>query len=324
MSDSNDWSFPEELRPRVQDLEFDLVAALDAVVELRAEIPDEAFTAATLGTERGGNAVVIDQDGLVLTIGYLITEAHTIWLTTRAGRVAQAYPVAYDQATGFGLVKALAPLEVPPLARGSAAEVGRGDRVYMLSHGGRRRALRTKLSDKREFAGYWEYLLDEALFTSPAHPEWSGAALLDGSGRLIGIGSLLTQESDDGETIQGNMSVPVDLLEPILTNLLETGQSGRAARPWLGMYVGESEGQLVVGGVSQGGPAQRAGGRTDAMVLDAAGERVSTLGEFLRAVWSIGPAGVPVPITLARGADLLRLSIRSIDRNDMLSRPQLH
>lgn len=324
MSDSNDWSFPEELRPRVQDLEFDLVAALDAVVELRAEIPDDAFTAATLGTERGGNAVVIDKDGLVLTIGYLITEAHTIWLTTRAGRVAQAYPVAYDQATGFGLVKALAPLEVPPLARGSAAEVGRGDRVYMLSHGGRRRALRTKISDKREFAGYWEYLLDEALFTSPAHPEWSGAALLDGSGRLIGIGSLLTQESDDGDTIQANMSVPVDLLEPILTSLLETGQSGRAARPWLGMYVGESEGQLVVGGVSQGGPAQRAGVRTDDMVLDVAGERVSTLGEFLRAVWSRGPAGVPVPVTLARGAELLRLSIRSIDRNDMLSRPQLH
>ncbi|MFM7568127.1 MAG: S1C family serine protease [Betaproteobacteria bacterium] len=324
MSDSNDWSFPEELRPRVQDLEFDLVAALDAVVELRAEVPDDAFTAATLGTERGGNAVVIDKDGLVLTIGYLITEAHTIWLTTRAGRVAQAYPVAYDQATGFGLVKALGPLEVPPLARGSTAEVGRGDRVYMLSHGGRRRALRTKISDKREFAGYWEYLLEEALFTSPAHPEWSGAALLDGSGRLIGIGSLLTQESDDGDTVQGNMSVPVDLLEPILGSLLQTGQSGRAARPWLGMYVADSEGQLVVGGVSHGGPAQRAGVRTDDMVLDVAGERVSSLGQFLRAVWRIGPAGVPVPITLARGAELLRLSIRSIDRNDMLSRPQLH
>lgn len=324
MSDSNDWSFPEELRPRVQDLEFDLVAALDAVVELRAEVPDGAFTAATLGTERGGNAVVIGGDGLVLTIGYLITEAHTIWLTTRAGRVAQAYPLAYDQATGFGLVKALAPLEVPPMQRGSAADVGRGDRVYMLSHGGRRRALRTRIADKREFAGYWEYLLDEAIFTSPAHPEWSGAALVDSGGRLIGIGSLLTQESAEGETSQGNMSVPIDLLEPIFANLIETGQSGLAARPWLGMYVGESEGQLIVAGVSQGGPAQRAGVRTDDMVLDVAGERVASLGDFLRAVWRIGPAGVPVPITLARGAELLRLSIRSIDRNDMLSRPQLH
>ena len=324
MSDSNDWSFPEELRPSVQDLDFDLVAALDAVVELRAEIPDDAFTASTLGTERGGNAVVIGPDGLVLTIGYLITEAHTIWLTTRAGRVAQAYPLAYDQATGFGLVKALAPLDVPPLARGSAAGVGRGDRVYMLSHGGRRRALRTRISDKREFAGYWEYLLDEALFTSPAHPEWSGAALLDENGRLIGIGSLLTQEQSGDETVQGNMSVPIDLLEPILSNLIETGQSGREARPWLGMYVGESEGQLIVGGVTTGGPAQRAGVRTDDMVLDVAGERVATLGDFLKAVWRQGPAGVPVPVTLARGADLLRLSIRSIDRNEMLSRPQLH
>lgn len=326
MSDSNDWSFPEELRPRSEDLEFDLAAALDAVVELRAEIPEEAFTASVLGTERGGNGVVIDDDGLVLTIGYLITEAHTVWLTTRSGRVSQAYPLAYDQATGFGLVKALTPLGVSPLKRGSAADVGRGDRVYMLSHGGRRRALRTRVADKREFAGYWEYLIDDALFTAPAHPEWSGAALLDEGGRLVGIGSLLTQEStdSDGDPVQGNMSVPIDLLEPILPSLLLTGQSGQAARPWLGLYVGESEGQLIVGGISRGGPAQRAGIQTEDMILDVAGERVNSLSDFLRAVWRLGPAGVTVPVTLARGAELKNVSIRSIDRTEMLARPQLH
>jgi S1-C subfamily serine protease len=135
---------------------------------------------------------------------------------------------------------------------------------------------------------------------------------------------LLTQESSGDETTQGNMSVPIDLLEPILTNLIETGQSGREARPWLGMYVAESEGQLTVGGVTHGGPAERAGVLTDDMVLDVAGERVTSLGDFLRAVWRIGPAGVSVPITLARGAELVRLTLRSVDRNDMLSRPQLH
>ncbi len=324
MSDSEDWSFPEELRPRSEDLDFDLAAALDSVIELRAEIPEGAFTASTLGTERGGNGVVLDSDGLVLTIGYLITEAQTVWLTARSGRVAQAYPLAYDQATGFGLVKALSPLGVAPVARGSASAVGRGDRVYMLSHGGRRRALRTRIADKREFAGYWEYLLDEALFTTPAHPEWSGAALLDENGRLIGVGSLLTQENGDGETVQGNMSVPIDLLEPILPSLLTTGQSGREARPWLGLYVGESDGQLIVGGISRGGPAQRAGIETEDMILDVAGQRVNSLGDFLRAVWKLGPAGVTVPVTLARGAELKSVKIRSIDRNDMLARPQLH
>lgn len=326
MPDSNDWSFPEELRPRSEDLEFDFAAALDAVVELRAEIPDDAFTASVLGTERGGNGIVIGDDGLVLTIGYLITEAHTVWLTTRSGRVSQAYPLAYDQATGFGLVKAVSALGVTPIARGSASDVGRGDRVYMLSHGGRRRALRTKIADKREFAGYWEYLIDDALFTTPAHPEWSGAALLDASGRLIGVGSLLTQEStdSDGDPVQGNMSVPIDLLEPILPSLLMTGQSGQAARPWLGLYVGESEGQLIVGGISRGGPAQRAGIQTEDMIIDVAGERVNSLGDFLRAVWRLGPAGVTVPVTLARGAELRNIAIRSIDRNEMLARPQLH
>lgn len=324
MSDNSDWSFPEELRPRSEDLDFDLASALDSVVELRAEVSEDAFTANTLGTERGGNGIVLDTDGLVLTIGYLITEAHTVWLTSRSGRVAQAYPLAYDQATGFGLVKALSPLGATPIERGTAANVGRGDRVYMLSHGGRRRALRTRIADKREFAGYWEYLLDEALFTSPAHPEWSGAALLDENGRLVGVGSLLTQESGDDEPVQGNMSVPIDLLEPILSNMLLTGQSGLEARPWLGVFVGESEGQLVVGGISRGGPAQRAGIQTEDMILDVAGQRVNSLGDFFRAVWKLGPAGTTVPITLARGAELKSVSIRSIDRNDMLARPQLH
>ena len=323
MSDSNDWAFPEEMRPRDEDVDFELAAALDAVVELRAEVPEDAFTAATLGTERGGNGVVIAED-VVLTIGYLITEAETVWLTSRSGKVVQGYPLAYDQATGFGLIRALGPLGVSAIARGSAASVARGDRVYVLSHGGRRHALRTRISDKREFAGYWEYLLDEALFTAPAHPEWSGAALLNGQGELVGIGSLLTQESSQGETVQGNMSVPVDLLEPILDSLLATGQSGRAPRPWLGMYLGESEGQLVVAGPSQGGPAQRAGVQLEDMVIDVAGQRVTSLGAFFRAAWALGPAGVTVPITLARGAELLRLSLQSVDRNDMMRKPLMH
>ena len=323
MSDSEDWSFPEELQPSQAELRFDLDSVLDSMVALRAEVPDDAFTASILGTERGGNGVVI-QDGLVLTIGYLITEAQTIWLTTNRGVVVPGYPVGYDQATGFGLVRALAPLGAPALARGSASSCAPEDRVYVVAHGGRRHALKARLVDKREFAGYWEYLLDEALFTAPAHPEWSGAALVNEDGLLVGIGSLLVQEAVDGRTVQGNMLVPIDLLEPILESMLATGASGLPPRPWLGLYAGESEEQVIVGGIADSSPAAKAGIRQGDLVLEVAGTRVNSLAAFLRAVWRCGPAGTRIPLKVAREGDVLRFELASVDRGDLLKRPRLH
>ena len=323
MSDSEDWSFPADMRPEQAHLDFELAARLDALVLLRAEVPEDAFTAQTLGTERGGNGVVIEE-GLVLTIGYLITEAQTVWLTTQRGAAVQGFALAYDQATGFGLVRALSRLDATPMPRGRAADVGIGDRVFMLSHGGSRHALKTRLRDRRMFAGYWEYLLEQAMFTSPAHPEWSGAALVSERGELIGIGSLLVQEMVDGRTEQGNMIVPIDLLEPILQSLLTTGTSGLPPRPWLGLYAGESDGNLVVGGVADNGPADRAGVQQGDLVLEVAGRRVGTLAEMLRAVWAQGAAGVTIPVMVGREGDLLRLQIESVDRSVLLSRPSMH
>ena len=323
MSETGDWAFPEHLRPQPEQLRFDLQSALDSIVLLRAEIPEDAFTASILGTERAGYGVVIREDGLVLTIGYLITEADSLWLTANDGTLARGHPVAYDFATGFGLAQPLGRLATPWLPRGSATALSVGDDVTVIGHGGRSHALKARLIAKREFAGYWEYLLDEALFAAPPHPQWGGAAMLDAEGRLVGIGSLFVEQSIGEERVQANMFVPVDLLEPILDDLLRYGRSPRPARPWLGMYAAEADEHLVVGALAKGGPAESAGVKAGDIVLEVAGQRASGLADLFRKTWRLGAAGVEVPLTLARNAEVVRVRVRSADRGDFLRKPAL-
>ena len=323
MAESTQWAFPPAVQPNAAELAFDLKSALDAVLLLRAEVPEDAFTASTLGTERSGNGVVIRSDGLVLTIGYLITEAETIWLTLNDGTTVPGHALAYDQVTGFGLVQPLARLDIPMLARGSAASTPAGADVIVIGHGGRAHSLKARIVAKREFAGYWEYLLDEALFTSPPHPQWGGAALVGADGRLLGIGSLRVQEGQEGETVAGHMFVPIDLLEPILEDMLRLGRPARPPRPWLGIYAAEAEERLAVTGMATGGPAENAGMQLGDIVVEVAGERVNGLAEMFRKVWRLGNAGVEVPLTVARDAQLMSLKLRSADRSDFLKKPQL-
>jgi len=324
MAEQKDWAFPAEMRPRPEDWRFDLDRALDAVVQLRAEIPEDAFTAPILGTERAGNGVVINDSGLVLTIGYLITEASVIWLTTNKGTVAGGTVLAYDQATGFGLVQPLGKLGVRAIERGTASAIRVGENVVLAGHGGRAHALKATVFAKREFAGYWEYVLDEALFTAPAHPQWGGSALIAADGRLAGIGSLLVQEKIDAGTIQGNMIVPIDLLDPILDDMVKKGRTGRTPRPWLGMYTTEAGERLVVAGLAPGGPAERAGLKIGDAILEVAGEKPRSLADLWRKIWKLGPSGSVVPLRLARGAKISELNLTSADRGDFLKKPHLH
>jgi len=324
MSETERWAFPESLQAKADETQFDLARAFDAVVLVRAEVPDDGYTAATLGTERSGYGAVIREDGLVLTIGYLINEASQIWLTTNRGNVVAGYRLAYDQATGFGLIQPLGKLDAPHLPRGLASDVKVGDSAFVIGHGGRAHALKTRIIGKHEFAGYWEYLLDEALFTAPAHPQWGGAALLSAQGELIGIGSLLVQQEVNGEAIHVNMFVPIDLLNPILDAMLQTGRSPHPPHPWLGMSTQDPEGKLVVGRLSPGGPAQRSGVRVGDMVLGVGALRVHGLAELFRAVWRLGAAGVDVPLTLSRAGDVLHITVKSADRSDFLKKPKLH
>ena len=324
MAEQKDWAFPAEMRPRPEDWRFDLDRALDSVVLLRAEIPEDAFTAPLLGTERAGNGVVIRDDGLVLTIGYLITEASVIWLATNKGVVVGGFPLAYDQASGFGLVQPLGKLGVRAIERGAAGSMRIGENVVVAGHGGRAHALKATVFAKREFAGYWEYVLDEAVFTAPAHPQWGGAALIGADGRLAAIGSLLVQEKIDAGTIQGNMLVPIELLEPILDDMVKTGRAARAPRPWLGMYTTEAGSRMVIAGLAPGGPAERAGVQVGDAVLEVAGEKPSGLADLWRKVWRLGPAGAVVPLKVARNGKISELRLTSADRSSFLKKPHLH
>ena len=324
MAETSNWAFPPRLQPQQEELGFDLENALRSVVLVHAEIPDEAFTASILGTERIGHGTVIGEDGLVLTIGYLITEAESIWLTTYDGTVVPGHALAYDQVTGFGLILPLGKLGVPPLQRGSAAATSVGDGVIVIGHGGIEHTLDARVIARREFAGYWEYLLEDALFTSPPHPQWGGTALVGQNGRLLGVGSLLVQENVGAETLDANMFVPIDLLEPILEDMKRIGRPARSPRPWLGMYTTPMQGSLVVGALTQGGPAHRAGVRLGDVVLEVGGEPVSDLADLFRRVWERGSAGAEVPLTLARGKSTSRIRVTSADREDFLTKPRRH
>ena len=325
MSDETEWAIPAAAQPRPEDWAFDLERALASVVAVRTEIPADAFTASILGTERAGNGVVIDDKGLILTIGYLITEAETVWVSALSGAAAPAHVVGYDQTSGFGLIQALGRLGAPPLELGSAAKSAIGDPVIIAGEGGLPHALKASIVDKREFAGYWEYVLDEAIFTSPPHPSWGGAACIGADGRLQGVGSLFVQEArGEGVASQGNMIVPIDLLKPILNDLLTLGRADQPPRPWLGMYASEAEETVFVAGVASGGPADKAGIKPGDFILEVAGTRVTELAATFRKIWSIGPAGSDIPLTIARDGAMQRVTIHSADRNDFLKKPRLH
>ncbi len=318
-----EWSVAQQLQPKSEDFPFDLDWTLSSTVALRALVPPDAFTAQILGTLRIGHAAVIGQD-LVVTIGYLITEAEQVWLQTGAGKVVAGHPLGIDMASGLGLVRALEPLDVPALELGDPHEVLVGDRVIVGGGGRVSRSVAARLVGREEFAGYWEYVLDEALFTAPAHPMWSGAAIIGPTGKLVGVGSLqMQQQLQGGKVAPLNMGVPIDLLTPVLPALMAGGHD-LPRRPWLGVLAEEISGRVVIVGSTKNGPADRADLGEGDIVLAVGGEEVSTLAEFYRAVWAQGEPGVAVPLTLAREGDVFEVEVKSKDRASFLKKPRMH
>ena len=320
-----EWEIPTEMQPKPEEAAFDLDRALGAVVGLQSTIPEDAFTAQTLGTERAGSGVLIRKDGLVLTIGYLITEAESIWLTSSRGGAVPGHVLGYDQESGFGLVQALGRLSVDPIELGTGLRVGAGDRGILAAEGGRRHSIAATVVARQEFAGHWEYLLDRAIFTAPAHPFWGGAALISQDGRLIGIGSLHVQHSNGRELRRDvNMVVPIDLLPPVLDDVMTYGRPNRPPRPWLGLYATEVDDAVVVAAISERGPASKTRLRPGDRILAVRDDPVSSVASLWRRVWASGPAGSEVVLRIGRDNEMMTVRIASADRSRLLKAPKLH
>ncbi len=287
-----------------------------SVVKVRSKVVANARTSRSLGAQREGTGVVIDSEGLVLTIGYLIIEAETVELSTADGRAFPATVIGYDNASGFGLLKALRPLPVKPVQFGHSASIAEREMVLIVGFDGVAPAY---VVSRRPFVGYWEYLLDEAIYTAPATVNWSGAALLNREGRLLGIGSLVVGDAMGTRTqVPGNMFVPIDLLKPMLGDLIATGRGSGKPRPWLGINTQEVHGNVIVTRITPESPAEEASLRTGDIIVGLGGQAIKGQADFYNRLWSHGEAGVDIPLDVLRGGRVENVTVKSVDREQHL------
>jgi S1-C subfamily serine protease len=296
-----------------------LTELLSGVVQLKTFINPDGRTTKTMGREREGSAIVIDGNGLILTIGYLMVEAHSAEVVTNDGQDVPANIVGYDFQSGLGLLQAIAPLKVQPLAFGKSTEIKERDAVVVAGFGGPQNAAPAVVVSKREFAGNWEYLLDEAIFTAPPQAAWSGAALLNHEGKLVGVGSLIVSDaSGKADRTPGNVFVPTDLLPPILADLIANGRTAGTGRPWLGITTDETHGHLLVSAVTHDGPAERAGIKRGDMILGVNGAPVNHLPDLYRSIYAQGDAGAVIALDMLKDNEKRRIEVKSINRLDFL------
>jgi len=300
------------------------VEILKAIVKIEALVPSDARSAKSLGTERSGHGAVIGNDGLILTIGYLILEAESVTVTQHDGTQLPASIVAYDHNSGFGLVRTSKPVDAAPLTLGDSSMIKAGSLAIAVSHGGPAMALPVKIAARRDFAGYWEYLLEDALFTIPPYSNFGGAALLNEDGLLVGIGSLLVVDAAEPGTYgPGNMFIPIDHFKPIREELVANGRTTKPNHPWIGLYTEEARGRLFVQRVAEGGPSDDAGLGAGDIVVSVGNSPVLTQQDFYRSLWSYGEPGARIPLTvLTANAGVRTVEIVSIDRYSWLRKPR--
>jgi serine protease Do len=305
-----------------QDQSDPLLSLNQSIVGVVSQAVEGARSTATLGRTRVGSGVVIDRDGHILTIGYLVIESERLDIRLYDGKTYPARVVAYDHATGLSLIRPILPLSLQPITLGDSRRLKLEDLLITLPFSGFGPGLPTQLVSRRLFTGPWEYLLESPLYTFPPHPAWAGAPLLDESGTLVGIGSLFLQDARGDQSVPGNLFVPIEVLMPVLDQLKRGGRAAEQQRPWLGVSTDDGSGYVAVTRISQGGPSEAAGVRPGDFILAVNGKPVRSVAEFYRTVWALGPAGVEVPLLLERSGKSVSITIRSVDRIDTFMQPK--
>jgi S1-C subfamily serine protease len=298
---------------------------LETLVSIQSYVPDDAMSAGMLGTERTGHGVRLREDGLIVTIGYVVTEAEEIWITSHDRRAVPGFVIGSDFESGLALIKPAIPFPGPIMEIGDPNILSVGDTVCIAgSREANPQVVEANVAAKQEFAGRWEYVLDKAIFTTPPYESWSGAALLDLEGRLCGVGSLVIQGFEVNETrLATNMFVPIDLLPPIIDELCEYGQRSTPPRPWLGLLVHDEDDELIVVGVYRNCPADKAGLRPGDVVIRVGDQPVHSLAHMFKTIWSLGAAGISVPLLVLRNSQLQEVVIKSTDRSEFLRKGTL-
>jgi len=311
--------------PKENEVDFDLELGLSAVVRLSSNVPEEAFSARVLGTEREGNAILLGKDNILVTIGYLVVDAHTITLQAKGGQKVQAEIIGYNHESGLALIHTLSTLDIPFIKQGTADDLEENEPVIIAPYGGVDHAISACVVSRREFAGSWEYLLDRAIFTSPIHPNWSGAALIRRDGTLCGVGSLWINDAEEGKSDSpGNLFVPIDLLEPIYDDMVSSGLAQGPYRPWLGMYTAEAMNSLFVSGVIPDAPADLAGVEVGDVIAGLEDEPINSLSGMYRKLWSLGNAGITVMLNIKRDGEDMDVSVKSDSRYNLMSKRSNH
>ncbi len=292
-----------------------------AIVRVDTKVVKDAPSVATLGPRRIGSGVIIGES-LVLTIGYVLLEADEVTVTSAGGKAIPASVAGYDHATGFGLIKTLVPLEGKALKLGDSDSVQVEQRLLTQGHG-EGGATELVVVSRRTFSGGWEYMIEKPIYTFPAVNNWSGSALMSQDGQLLGIGSLVVNDAADAlKGVPGNLFVPVNLLKPILSDLLSKGRRSNNIQPWLGMTTESVQDRLVVVRVSKESPADRAGVEAGDVVVSVGPDNITGQADFYRRVWNLGPAGTAVKLRLASPKGEKEVEIQSIDRFEFLKKPQ--
>ena len=311
--------------PQQDEVGFDLETGLSSIVRLSSKVPADAFSARALGVEREGNAVLLGNDGILVTIGYLVVDAHAISLQVKGGGKVQAEIVGYNHESGLALIHALSPLGIPAMKQGTADNLEEEEPVIIAPYGGVDHSISALVVSRREFSGSWEYLLDMAIFTVPIHPNWSGAALIRRDGTLCGVGSLWVNDAKEGQSDSpGNMFVPIDLLKPIYDDMISTGLAKGPHRPWLGIYTAEASNRLFVSGIIPDAPADKAGVEAGDIIAGLEDEPIRSLADLYRKLWSLGDAGVTVSLNLHRDGEDISIAVKSDSRYSLVAKRSNH